>query len=328
MSEYTDYVAEQEAEQKRFEKQLEEEGRQAQAQAQQAKEEHRKPLTRVPTIQGLPPVYQRQSQQQQQPQEEKQEYDPEIWGTEQPQPQPQQQPQSRPKPPQPQQKYEPKYYGDYDESRELRAKRLPNIYSRQSKQEQIEIMYGRGAAESEEQIVEQYGPIKYRPGLKPVVSTPNFGISDMHIYDSSGKDIIGTFATIVIKPHAQVAPLIVESLDPDPAKQKRVIYEIMSGQGLVCIKNFTEHIMAGDIFFVESDVEHNFFNTTNELLIYRLFYDGYLDLRDRYFPSERAKEVAKESRREVFNAQQQRNVPVGSHQPQYNIGRRTEEKFA
>ena len=240
------------------------------------------------------------------------------------QPQPQQQYQ---------QKYEAKYFGDYDEERELRQKRLPIIYSNASRPQQLEIMYGKGAAENEEQIVEQFGPIKYRPGLKPVLGTPNFSISDMHIYDSIGKNIIGTFATIVIKPHCQVAPLEIKTTETDIEKQKRVMYEIMNGQGLICIGNFTRHVMKGDIFWVEPNVEHNFFNTTNEVLVYRLFLDAYLDLRDRYFPSARAKEVAKESRREVFNSQLQRNVPVDTtrqqqqQQQQQQYRSRSEDKF-
>ena len=266
----------------------------------------RRPLTQVPrppvepTIKRIQQQLQQQRQQQQQKEEE-----PSMWG-----PNVQQQPQ------QPQQQAKP-FYGDYDEERELRTKKMPNIYSHGSKKEQIETLYGKGALENEAQLVEQFGPIKYRPRLKQVLETPNFSISDIHIMDSAQKHIIGTFATIIIKPHAQVAPLLVGSHEKDEEKQKRVIYEIMYGQGLLCIQNLTTHIMKSDIFWVEANVEHNFFNTTNQLLMYRLFYDGYLDLRDRYFPTARAQEVAKESRREIFNAQEQRNVPVGQSQPSY-----------
>jgi hypothetical protein len=282
MSEYSDSD---EAKADRLEKQMEEERKKLLSNP-------RKPLTKVPQPQS-------QAQRQQQPQQ-KQQYDPEIWG-----PNTQQQQQEKP------------FFGDYDEERELRAKRMPNIYSYGSKKEQIETMYGPGAAEHEQEIIEQYGHIKYRPGLKPVQSTPNFSISDIHIYDSAGKDIVGTFALVVIKPHAQVAPLRVETTERDRKDQdiqKRIIYEIMHGQGLLVIQNLSRPVMKSDIFSVEPDVYHNFFNTTNDLLVYRLFYDGYLDLRDRYFPTARAQEVAKESRREIFNVQQQRReeIPVGS----------------
>jgi len=268
----------------------------------------RRPLTQVPRPPPEPITQRVQQQQRQQVPQQKEE--PSMWG-------PGTQPQQQQQPTKP-------FYGDYDEERELRAKKMPNIYSYASKQEQIEVLYGKGALENEAALVEQYGPIKYRPRLKQVLSTPNFSISDIHIMDSANKNVIGTFATVVIKPHAQVAPLFIGSKEPDEEKQKRVIYEIMYGQGLLCIQNLTRHIMKSDIFYVEANVEHNFFNTTNQLLIYRLFYDGYLDLRDRYFPTARAQEVAKESRREIFNAQEQRNVPVG----QYSINRpKSEDTF-
>src|SRR5215510_1276523 len=81
---------------------------------------------------------------------------------------------------------------EYDEDRELRAKNMPTIYSFANKKEQFHYMYGDEA--DEEQITKQFGPIRYREGLKPVLVTPNFNISDIHIRDAKGLHIVGTFA--------------------------------------------------------------------------------------------------------------------------------------
>jgi mannose-6-phosphate isomerase-like protein (cupin superfamily) len=217
------------------------------------------------------------------------------------------------------------YYTDeYDEERELRAKTMPTIYSFLNEKEQFEQLYGKDA--DPEEIERQYGPIKYREFLKPLMDTPNFNISDIHIRDSKGSEVIGTFSVIFIKPHMQVLPLFMKSDNKDPETQKRCIYEVMFGQGLLCIANLTRHVMKSDIFWVEPNVEHNFFNTSNQPLVMRLWYDGHVDLRDRYFPKQRIQEVARESRREIFNVQEQKDVPVGQQQPnKYN---KSESRFA
>ena len=267
----------------------------------------RKPLTRVPTPPPEPVTANRMQQQQQRQQQE---------------PEPEQIPEEEEGEAIPTKAY---YTDEYDEERELRAKSMPIIYSFLTEQEQFAQMYGKDA--DPEEIVTQYGPIKYRECLRPVLDNPSFNIRDIHIKDSKAAEIIGTFSVIFIKPHMQVLPLYQKSKDP-PEVQKRCIYEVMFGQGLLCISNLTRHVMKSDIFWVEPNVEHNFFNTSNQPLVMRLWYDGHIDLRDRYFPKSRAQEVAAESRREIFNVQQQKDIPVGSR----NMGRTTpsksEDRFA
>lgn len=217
------------------------------------------------------------------------------------------------------------YYTDeFDEARELRAKSMPIIYSYLTEQEQFAQLYGKDADPAE--VETQYGPIKYRECMMPVMDTPSFNIKDIHVKDSKNKDVIGTFNFIFIKPHMQVLPLFMASKNTDPETQKRCIYEVMFGQGLLCIANLTKHVMKSDVFWIEPNVEHNFFNTSNQPLIIRMWYDGYVDLRDRYFPKQRAQQVAAESRREIFNVQEQKDVPVGQ---QGRVDRRkSEERFA
>ena len=245
----------------------------------------RKPLTRVPTPPPEPVTKQRMQQQEQK--QEQQQQIPEEEGV-------------------PTKAY---YTDEYDEARELRAKSMPTIYSYLTEQEQFAQLYGKDA--DPEEVAAQYGPIKYRECMMPVMDTPSFNIKDIHVKDSKNKDVIGTFNFIFIKPHMQVLPLFMASKNTDPETQKRCIYEVMFGQGLLCIANLTKHVMKSDIFWVEPNVEHNFFNTSNQPLIIRMWYDGYVDLRDRYFPKSRAQEVAAESRREIFNVQQQKDVQVG-----------------
>ena len=259
----------------------------------------RRPLTKAPKV-PLEPTTQRLREQQQQHYQQEQEQQE---GTGE----------FIPPPPEPEQQ-KPFFTDEYDEDRELRAKSMPTIYSFASPKEQLVYMYGPEA--TEENVTKAVGPIRYREGLTEVLTTPNFNIKDIHIKDVSGKNTIGTFAVIWINPFAQVLPLHIKSTtspkEEDSTKQKRIIYEVLFGQGQLVIGNLTKRVMKSDIFWVEPGIEHNFFNTTHNPLVVRLFYDGHVDLRDRYFPKARANEVAKESRREIFNVQNQKNTPVNN----------------
>jgi hypothetical protein len=200
---------------------------------------------------------------------------------------------------------------EFDEDKELRAKLMPTIYSFATHKEQLQYMYGDNV--KEEDIVKQFGPPRYRDGLKPVIKTPGFNISDIHIKDTTGKHVVGTFALIWINPYSQVLPLEIKIKDAkqDVKTDKRVIYEILFGKGQLTIGNLTKLIIKSDIFWIEPGVEHNFYNSAASPLIIRLWYDGHVDLRDRYFPKVTKVEEAKESKREIFDVrtQKQRTVP-------------------
>ena len=217
---------------------------------------------------------------------------------------------------------------EYDEERELRAKMMPRIYSFATKQEQLQYMYGPEA--TEEEIVRLYGAVKYREGLREVVVTPGFNIQDVHIKDVKNQRVIGTFVILWLNPFSQVLPMEIQEKDTeDKQKQKRIIYQVLMGQGHLTIGNLTKSIMKSDIFFVEPNVEHNFFNTAKGPLVLWMFYDGHVDLRDRYFPKHRVQEISKESKREIFDVRTQRNRPVETttHSPSQNATSRSEERF-
>ena len=217
---------------------------------------------------------------------------------------------------------------EYDEERELRAKMMPRIDSFATKQEQMQYMYGPEA--TEEEIVRLYGAVKYREGLREVVVTPGFNIQDVHIKDVKNQRVIGTFVILWLNPFSQVLPMEIQEKDTeDKQKQKRIIYQVLMGQGHLTIGNLTKSIMKSDIFFVEPNVEHNFFNTAKGALVLWMFYDGHVDLRDRYFPKHRVQEISKESKREIFDVRTQRNRPVETttHSPSQNATSRSEERF-
>lgn len=199
---------------------------------------------------------------------------------------------------------------EYDENKELKAKLVPTVYSFATRKEQLEYMYGPGV--TEEQVIKMFGPPKYREGLKRVIRTEGFEISDIHIRDSGGKNIVGTFCLIWINPYSQVLPLdvTVKDVPADVKTDKRVIYEILFGKGQLTIGNLTKLVIKSDIFWIEPGVEHNFYNSGNTPLVVRLWYDGHVDLRDRYFPRARKIEESKESKREVFDARLQKSRPV------------------
>lgn len=268
----------------------------------------RRPLTRVPKPPAEPTTQKLRQQQEQYEQQSNVELEP-I-----PAPIPEIQEQAGEKP---------FFTDEYDEERELKAKSMPTIYSFATPKEQLALMYG--SEVTEEDVIKSIGPIKYREGLKQVLTTPNFNIRDIHIKDAQGKTTIGTFAVIWINPYCQVLPLHIRTSNKDGETQKRVIYEVLFGQGQLVIGNLTKRVMKSDLFWVEPNIEHNFFSTTNQPLVIRLFYDGHVDLRDRYFPKTRAQDVAKESRREIFDVQKQRNIPVSNNKQQ---PQKSDEKFA
>ena len=181
---------------------------------------------------------------------------------------------------------------EFDELKERQDRRMPIIHSYADEHTQF-------------QYAQKFGVrIKARPTIQNVIKTREFRIVDMHVKDSSDQAIIGSFAIYYIEPHKQIVPMEIESIAGVKVK-KNLWYEILDGKGLLCIENYTESVIKGDLLLVEQDVKHNFFNTGEQHLVIKMLYDGHLDLRDRYTPTAKVSKESKESKEKFFNVQTQ-----------------------
>lgn len=187
---------------------------------------------------------------------------------------------------------EEEYSEEFDELKEQQDRHMPIIYSTADEETQL-------------QYAKQLGiKIKPRPTIVNLVKTKEFKIVDMHFKDSTNTSIIGSWAIYYIEPHKQILPWNNESI-PGIKVKKNLWYEILAGKGLLCIDNYTESIIQRDMLLIEQDVTHNFFNTGDTHLIIKMMYDGLLDLRDRYTPTQKISQEAKESKEKFFNASTQ-----------------------
>jgi mannose-6-phosphate isomerase-like protein (cupin superfamily) len=159
---------------------------------------------------------------------------------------------------------------------------------------------------------------KIRPTLQHVITTEQFNIIDMQVYDAENEEVICSIAVYTINPHSQTLPLKVDSPVKDNKNKlldKRLMYYVLTGKGSINVEGFAKPIYTGDIFPVEESVRHTFVNAYDEGMTIQCMYDGYLDLRDKYKPNRKRMDDAKESRREIFNAQTQQieERPVYTH---------------
>lgn len=200
-------------------------------------------------------------------------------------------------------KEEEEFSDEFDELKERQDRRMPIIHSYANEETQM-------------QYAEKVGVrIKARPTIQNVIKTREFKIVDMHIKDSNGQSIIGSFAIYHIEPHKQIVPMEIASIAGVKVK-KNLWYEILEGKGLICIDNYTESVIRGDLLLVEQDVKHNFFNTGEQSLVIKMLYDGHLDLRDRYTPTAKISKDSKESKEKFFNVQTQQEEEKKVQQPQ------------
>lgn len=183
-------------------------------------------------------------------------------------------------------------YDDYDEGAELRAVKMPIVYSFAS-----------------EAVQRKMGIKRIRETVQHLMTTEQFDITDMHIRDSQRKNVVVSLSISVIAPNSQLLPLQQKSPtdNNNPLLEKRLIYEVLDGKGKISINDFTQPIYKSDIFTMEEGVRHNIINSSEtDTMTIRCIYDGELDLRDRYMEKQVLREKAKESRRAVFNVSTQR----------------------
>ena len=181
---------------------------------------------------------------------------------------------------------------EFDETKERQDRRMPIIYS-----------YANAATQAQ-YAKDLQVKIQLRDTFQQLVRTHEFKIVHMHMKDSTNQSIIGSFAIYYVEPHKRIVPLEIESIPGIKAK-KNIWYEILGGKGLLIIQDYSEIVIQGDLLLVEQDVKHNFFNTGEKVLVIKCLYDGFLDLRDRYTPTAKITQEAKESKEKFFNVQSQ-----------------------
>lgn len=179
----------------------------------------------------------------------------------------------------------------FDIDEQYRAVKMPTVYSF-----------------VDEKFQKTLGVQKIRPTLQHVITTEQFHISDMQVYDTENKHIITSIVIYKIKPHSQLLPLKMDSpvdSNKNELLAKRLIYFVLSGRGSINVEGFAKPIYTSDIIPVEEGVRHTFVNAYDDPMTLQCFYDGELDPRDKYKRNEKRMKQSKESMQKIFNARTQ-----------------------